>query len=61
MPVRIAVDRDRRWRALRPGLSVTVAIEHGPGDPEWAEAETERQRARGATGVSPTAIPDGGG
>lgn len=61
LPVRIAVDHGPRWRQLRPGLSVTVAIEHGPGDPEWAAAEAERERARGSIGVSPTALPDGGG
>ena len=32
--IRIAVERDRRWSELRPGLSATVAISHGPGDPE---------------------------
>jgi membrane fusion protein (multidrug efflux system) len=60
VPVRIAVDRGPRWGQLRPGLSVTVAIEHGPGDPEWARAEAERQRARGSLGVSPTARGDEG-
>jgi membrane fusion protein (multidrug efflux system) len=60
VPVRVAVDRGARWRQLRPGLSATVAISHGPGDPAWAAAEAERERLRGTTGVSPTAIPDGG-
>jgi membrane fusion protein (multidrug efflux system) len=36
VPVRIEIEKDDRWPQLRPGLSVTVAIEHGPGDPEWA-------------------------
>ena len=60
VPVRIALDRGPRWRDLRPGLSVTVAIEHGPGDPAWAAAEAERERTRGSIGTSPTALPDGG-
>ncbi|SIN85305.1 membrane fusion protein, multidrug efflux system [Singulisphaera sp. GP187] len=59
VPVRIAVDRGPRWGQLRPGLSVTVAISHGPGDPEWAAAEAERQRHRGQFGVSPTAVLGG--
>jgi membrane fusion protein, multidrug efflux system len=58
VPVRIAVERGTRWRQLRPGLSVTVAISHGPGDPSWAAAEAERERTRGSAGVSPTALPD---
>ena len=37
VPVRILVEKDERWPQLRAGLSVTVAIEHGPGDPEWAK------------------------
>jgi membrane fusion protein (multidrug efflux system) len=57
VPVRIAVDRGPSWSLLRPGLSVTVAISHGPGDPAWAEAEAARQRERGRLGVSPTAGP----
>lgn len=56
VPVRIAVDHGPRWRQLRPGLSVTVAISHGAGDLVWAAAEAERQRHRGQFGVSPTAI-----
>ncbi|WP_435015580.1 HlyD family secretion protein [Tundrisphaera sp. TA3] len=55
VPVRIAIDDGPRKARLRPGLSVTVAISHGPGDPAWAEAEAERQRHRGRLGVSPTA------
>jgi membrane fusion protein, multidrug efflux system len=53
VPIRIAVDRDSRWSELRPGLSATVSISHGPGDPEWAAGEAERERRRGAQGVSP--------
>jgi membrane fusion protein (multidrug efflux system) len=37
VPVRIWVDRDERWPLLRAGLSVAASIDHGPGDPEWAE------------------------
>ena len=37
VPVRITIDKDDRWPLLRAGLSVTVAIAHGPGDPQWAE------------------------
>lgn len=59
--VRIAVDRGPRWGQLRPGLSVTVAISHRPGDADWAAAEAKWQRERGALGVSPTALPDQNG
>jgi membrane fusion protein, multidrug efflux system len=38
VPVRIAIERDSRWPQLRAGMSVRVAIEHGLGDPTWAEA-----------------------
>jgi membrane fusion protein (multidrug efflux system) len=58
VPVRIAVERGPRWPQLRPGLSVTVAISHAPGDAEWARQEAERQRLRGEAGVSPTSIPE---
>ena len=53
VPIRIAVERDHRWKELRPGLSATVSISHGPGDPEWAAREAEWERRRGARGVSP--------
>ncbi len=36
VPVRIQIERDDRWPRLRAGLSATVAIAHGPGDPAWA-------------------------
>jgi membrane fusion protein (multidrug efflux system) len=43
VPVRIWVDRDDpRWPQLRAGLSVRVAITHGPGDPLWAEQAARR-------------------
>ena len=38
VPVRIEIERDDRWPRLRAGLSATVAIAHGPGDPAWAAA-----------------------
>jgi membrane fusion protein (multidrug efflux system) len=56
VPVRIAVERDRRWAELRPGLSATVAISHGPGDPEWAAREAEWERSRATKGVSPLEV-----
>jgi membrane fusion protein (multidrug efflux system) len=45
VPVRILVEKDERWPQLRAGLSVTVAIEHGPGDPEWAKQAADEMRA----------------
>jgi membrane fusion protein (multidrug efflux system) len=45
VPTRIAIERDERWPLLKPGLSVRVAIEHGPGDAAWAEQELRRQAA----------------
>jgi membrane fusion protein (multidrug efflux system) len=44
VPVRILVEKDERWPLLRAGLSVTVAIEHGPGDPEWAKQAADEMR-----------------
>lgn len=61
VPVRILPDRDNRWGELRPGLSVSVFIEHGPGDPEWAKTQAEWMRARGERGVSPLMTTAGGG
>jgi membrane fusion protein (multidrug efflux system) len=49
VPVRILVEKDERWPHLRAGLSVTVAIEHGPGDPEWAKKAADAMRALEAT------------
>ncbi len=49
VPVRILVEKDERWPHLRAGLSVTVAIEHGPGDPEWAKQAADAMRALEAT------------
>jgi len=44
VPTRILIERDERWAYLKPGLSVTVAIEHGTGDAAWA-AEANRKMA----------------
>lgn len=44
VPIRIAIEKDERWPQLRPGLSVTVSIAHGPGDPEWARQAADEQR-----------------
>jgi membrane fusion protein (multidrug efflux system) len=49
VPVRILVEKDERWPHLRAGLSATVAIEHGPGDPEWAKQAADEMRALEAT------------
>src|SRR5262249_29805309 len=45
VPTRIAFVRDERWPLLKPGLSVTVDIEHGAGDAKWAAEEWEREKA----------------
>jgi membrane fusion protein (multidrug efflux system) len=45
VPVRILVEKDERWPHLRAGLSVTVAITHGPGDPGWAKQAANDMRA----------------
>ena len=44
IPVRIAIEKDERWPLLRAGLSVTVAIAHGEGDPQWAEQAAREMR-----------------
>src|SRR5580698_9638029 len=49
VPVRIRVEKDERWPQLRAGLSLTVAIEHGPGDMEWAKQAADEMRALEAT------------
>jgi membrane fusion protein, multidrug efflux system len=49
VPVRILVEKDDRWPQLRAGLSVTVSIEHGPGDAEWAKQAADEMRALEAT------------
>jgi membrane fusion protein, multidrug efflux system len=45
VPVRIWVEKDERWPQLRAGISVTVTIDHGPGDPEWAKQAADEMRA----------------
>lgn len=45
VPTRVVFEPDDRLGQLRPGLSVTVTIEHGPGDPEWA-AQAWRAQGR---------------
>jgi membrane fusion protein (multidrug efflux system) len=49
VPVRILVEKDERWPLLRAGLSVTVSIEHGPGDLEWAKKAADAMRDLEAT------------
>jgi membrane fusion protein, multidrug efflux system len=56
VPVRILIEKDERWPLLRAGLSLTVYIAHGPGDPEWA-----RQAARTMREIESTVVPTPGG
>jgi hypothetical protein len=51
--VRILVEKDDRWPLLRAGLSVTVSIDHGPGDPEWARQAADAMRALEASVKGP--------
>jgi membrane fusion protein, multidrug efflux system len=44
VPVRIWIDRDERWPLLRAGLSVTVSIEHGDGNAQWAKQAAQEMR-----------------
>jgi membrane fusion protein (multidrug efflux system) len=44
VPVRIWIDRDKRWPLLRAGLSVTVDIAHGEGEAQWAEHADQEMR-----------------
>jgi membrane fusion protein (multidrug efflux system) len=44
VPVRIAIEKDKRWPLLRAGLSVQAIIAHGPGDPQWAEQAARKMR-----------------
>jgi membrane fusion protein (multidrug efflux system) len=37
VPVRIWIEKDRRWPLLRAGLSAHVVIAHGDGDAAWAQ------------------------
>ncbi len=45
VPTRIIFEPDERLPLLKPGLSVTVAIAHGDGDPEWAAEALRRMAA----------------
>jgi len=45
VPVRIAIEKDERWPQLRAGLSVRVAIKHGPGDAAWADQAAREMTA----------------
>jgi membrane fusion protein, multidrug efflux system len=49
VPVRILIDKDERWPQLAVGLSATVAIDHGPGDLNWAKQAANEMRALEAT------------
>ena len=57
VPVRIALDPDDRLGRVVPGLSVTVAISHEPGDADWAAREAAAMRALAAEGLSPVVPP----
>jgi membrane fusion protein, multidrug efflux system len=58
VPVRIQIERDDRWPRLRAGLSVTVAIAHGAGDPARAEGAA-RAMARIEGQYNAAESPDG--
>ena len=45
VPVRLAFEPDDRLPNMKPGLSVTVAIEHGAGDAAWAKQAMDREAA----------------
>lgn len=59
VPIRIWIQPDERWPELVPGLSATVAIEHGDGDPEWARRalEEELKLESGSKPVDPSGRP----
>jgi membrane fusion protein, multidrug efflux system len=63
VPVRIQIERDDRWPRLRAGLSATVAIAHGPGDPAWAadaaRAMSELETRYNASSTPGEPAPDG--
>ena len=44
IPVRIQIDKDKRWPLLRAGLSVRAVISHGDGDLQWAEQAAREMR-----------------
>jgi membrane fusion protein (multidrug efflux system) len=53
VPVRILIEKDSRWSELLPGLSVTVTIAHGSGDPQWAREAADAMRALEASVKAP--------
>ena len=44
IPVRIQIEKDKRWPLLRAGLSVRAVISHGDGDPQWTAQATAEMR-----------------
>ena len=62
VPVRIQIERDERWPRLQAGLSCTVGIAHGPGDPAWAAeaARTMRELETRYNARETTEQPAGG-
>ena len=42
VPVRIWIEEDVRWPLLCAGMSVKVAIKHGPGDAAWAKQAEQK-------------------
>src|SRR5262249_25104870 len=60
VPVRIWIEKDKRWPLLRAGLSVSVAIAHGDGDAQWAE-QAARELEELETRYNRPPQPTGGG
>ncbi len=61
VPVRIWIEKDKRWPLLRAGLSVSASIEHGEGDAQWAEQTAQEMRdAEMRYNQSRPAAPGGG-
>lgn len=57
VPVRIWIKKDERWPLLKPGLSATIYIAHGPGDPDWAAQATAEQLAIERQAAPPFSMP----
>jgi membrane fusion protein (multidrug efflux system) len=57
VPVRIWIEKDERWPLLKPGLSATIYIAHGPGDPEWAAQAAAEQLAIERQAAPPFSMP----